>query len=105
MISRQEKTYALLAYLTFIGLIAAYFLNGNKKYPFVNYHIKNMFGLVILLFISQTLQTLTDPRLGEFLWILSFALWTFSIASILFNRKTAIPILSNYFQKWFSFLD
>lgn len=103
--NKQEKTYALIAYLTFIGLIIAYFLNREKKYPFVTYHIKNMFGLVILLFISQTLQVLTDPRLGEILWVISFVLWTISIASIILNKKTAIPFVSGYFQKWFSFLD
>ncbi len=105
MNSSKEKTYALLAYLTFIGLIVAYFLNRDKKYSFVTYHIKNMFGLLILLFISQSLQALTDPRLGEALWFIAFVLWAFSVATIVFNKKKSIPWLSDKFQKWFSFLD
>ncbi len=105
MKNKQEKTYALIAYLTFIGLIVAYFLNKDKKYAFVTYHIKNMFGLVIILFISQLLQTLSDPRLGEVIWLLAFILWSFSIATIIFNMKKTIPWLSDKFQKWFTFLD
>ncbi len=105
MKNTQEKTYALIAYLTFIGLIIAFFLNKDKKYPFVTYHIKNMFGLVIILFVAQLLQTLTDPRLGEAIWLLSFVFWSFSIATIIFNKKKSIPWLSEKFQEWFTFLD
>ena len=105
MKNKQEKTYALIAYLTFIGLVVAYFLNKDKKYAFVTYHIKNMFGLVIILFISQLLQTLSDPRLGEVIWLLAFTLWSFSIATIIFNMKKTIPWLSDKFQQWFTFLD
>ena len=45
---------AVLAYLSFIGLIIAYILNMEEKDKLVTYHIKNMFGLVVLLFISTT---------------------------------------------------
>ena len=60
---------AILAYITFIGLIIAYVLNRDKQDKFVTYHIKNMFGLVLLLFISQLLQT-NDSLLflGEIAW-------------------------------------
>ena len=43
---------AILAYLSFIGLIIAYIMNIEEKDKFVTYHIKNMFGLVIILFIQ-----------------------------------------------------
>jgi len=97
---------AILAYITFIGLIIAYVLNKDKQDKFVSYHIKNMFGLVILLFISQILQT-NDSflYLGEIVWVITFFLWVYSLLMAIINRKTGIPILTDLFQKWFSFLD
>ena len=49
-------TAAIVAYITFIGLLIAYFINKEDKHPFATWHIKNMFGLVIVLFISQVMQ-------------------------------------------------
>ena len=52
---KNKSNYkAILAYLSFIGLIIAYILNIEEKDKLTSYHIKNMFGLVILLFISTT---------------------------------------------------
>ena len=97
---------AILAYITFIGLIIAYVLNRDKQDKFVTYHIKNMFGLVLLLFISQLLQT-NDSLLflGEIVWVISFFLWVYSLLMAILNKKAGIPILTDLFQKWFSFLD
>jgi uncharacterized membrane protein len=97
---------AILAYITFIGLIIAYVLNRDKQDKFVTYHIKNMFGLVLLLFISQLLQT-NDSLLflGEIVWVISFFLWVYSLLMAILNKKAGIPILTDHFQKWFSFLD
>ena len=97
---------AILAYITFIGLIIAYVLNRDKQDKFVTYHIKNMFGLVLLLFISQLLQT-NDSLLflGEIAWVISFFLWVYSLLMAILNKKVGIPILTDLFQKWFSFLD
>lgn len=97
---------AILAYITFIGLIVAYVLNRNDQDKFVTFHIKNMFGLVLLLFISQLLQT-TDSLLyfGEIVWVITFFLWVYSLLMAILNKKVGIPILTDLFQKWFTFLD
>jgi len=97
---------AILAYITFIGLIIAYVLNKDEQDKFVSFHIKNMFGLVILLFISQLLQT-TDSLLyfGEIVWVITFFLWVYSLLMAILNKKVGIPILTDLFQKWFTFLD
>ena len=97
---------AILAYITFIGLIIAYVLNREDRDLFVTYHIKNMFGLVLLLFISQLLQTNDNFLLiGEILWVISFFLWVYSLLMAILNKKVGIPAISDLFQKWFKFLD
>ena len=98
---------AILAYITFIGLIIAYVLNMDDKDKFVSYHIKNMFGLVILLFISTTFfqGNYILQYLGQTLWVISFFMWVFSLLMAITGKSKGIPILSELFQKWFKFLD
>lgn len=44
----QGKTMAIISYITFIGLIIAYFSNkGDKKNEFVSFHIGQSFRIVI----------------------------------------------------------
>jgi len=97
---------AILAYISFIGLIITYVFNREDRDFFVTYPIKNMFGLVLLLFISQLLQTNDHFLLiGEILWVISFFLWVYSLLMVILNKKAGIPVISDLFQKWFKFLD
>jgi uncharacterized membrane protein len=99
------KKTAIIAYLTFIGLIIAYYKNRNEPTEYAGWHIKNMFGLLLLLLISQVSQAYVDLLLGELLWLLAFALWLFSLIMVVQNNKKAIPYFSEKFQQWFTFLD
>lgn len=99
------KNRALIAYLTFVGLIIAFYMNRNEPDEFATWHIKNMFGLLLLLLISQVTQAYIDIGWGEILWLLSFFLWVFSIIMASLNFKKAIPYFSEKFQQWFTFLD
>ncbi len=98
---------AILAYLTFIGLIIAYILNMDEKDKFVSYHIKNMFGLVILLFISITFikGNFILQYIGQTVWVISFFMWVFSLLMAITGKSKGIPVISDLFQKWFKFLD
>jgi uncharacterized membrane protein len=98
---------AILAYLSFIGLIIAYILNKEEKDKYVNYHIKNMFGLVIILFITTTFFEGNEflEFIGQVAWITSFFLWVYSLVMAITGQQKGIPILTDLFQKWFKFLD
>lgn len=98
---------AILAYITFIGLIIAYVLNMDEKDKFVTYHIKNMFGLVILLFISMTFLkgNYILQFMGQIVWVMSFFMWVFSLLMAITGKSKGIPVITDLFQKWFSFLD
>lgn len=98
------KNKAIIAYLTFIGMLIAYFMNRDDRHAFATWHIKNMFGLVLLLFISQVVQVYYLTA-GEVLWWISFVGWLFSLIMAISNKTTAIPILSEKFQTWFTFLE
>ncbi|RMA64513.1 hypothetical protein [Ulvibacter antarcticus] len=99
------KKIALIAYITFIGMIVAYYMNRDKNFEFAHWHLKNMFGLFLLLIISQVTQAYINMEIGEVLWVLAFVLWIFSIIMASLNIKRAIPFFSEKFQHWFRFLD
>lgn len=98
---------AILAYLFFIGLIIAYILNIDEKDKFVTYHIKNMFGLVIILFIITTFFNGNEilQFVGQFSWTICFFMWVYSLVMAITGKMKGIPILTDLFQKWFKFLD
>lgn len=101
----KSKPLAVVSYITFIGLIIAYVLNRDKKDPFVTWHIKNMFGLVLLLFISMVTQDHVNPTLGFIIYIIASVSWLISIIMAILNKQKAVPFLSDQAQKWFQFLD
>lgn len=93
---------AVIAYLTFIGMLIAYFINRDNKYAFTTWHVKNMFGIVILLFVSIAFQ---NYEIGGYIYWTTVGLWVYSLSMALFNRQKAIPFLSEKFQEWFTFLN
>ncbi|MCW8981345.1 hypothetical protein [Altibacter sp.] len=102
MSTTPGKNKAVIAYITFIGMLIAISMNRDEKHEFATWHIKNMFGLVILLFVAVALQ---NYPIGIYVYWLSVALWLFCLVMALTNRKMGIPWLSEKFQSWFTFLD
>ncbi|MGV6828190.1 MAG: hypothetical protein ACWA45_02185 [Flavobacteriales bacterium] len=102
----KPKTLAIINYLTFIGMGIAYFLNKDQKNSFVTFHIKNMFGLVLLQIGSQFLQSYSLLQFyGETVWAVLFFLWAYSLIMAISEKKKGVPLLDTYFQNWFSFLN
>ena len=101
----SAKTKAIIAYMTFVGTLIAFFINKDNKHEFTTWHIKNMFGLLLLLIVSQVTQAYVDLLFGEILWLIAFVLWFFSLIMAILNKKQAIPYFSDKFQEWFTFLD
>ena len=84
-----------------------YTLYIEEKDKFVTYHIKNMFGLVIILFITTTFFEGNEflEFIGQIAWVTSFFLWVYSLLMAITGKQKGIPILTDLFQKWFKFLD
>lgn len=99
------KKKAVIAYITFIGFFIAVSMNKDKPEPFATWHLKNMFGLLLLLIIAIVTQLHINLLAGDILYWLSVASWIFSLAMAISNKKIGIPFLSKKFQTWFTFLD
>jgi len=95
------KIKAIIAYCTFIGMFIALSLNRDPKHEFATWHIKNMFGLLLFLFVAVALQNYT---IGPYVYWGTLALWAFSLLMAILGKQKAIPFLSEKFQQWFPFL-
>ena len=98
------KTKAVVAYITFIGFFIAFSMNKDKPEEFATFHIKNMFGLLLLLLVAVVTQFHIDLLVGDILYWVSVAFWVFSLVMAITNKKVGIPFLSKKFQTWFTFL-
>lgn len=97
------KTAAIVAYLSIIGTIIAYFMNNDAKNPFASFHIRQALGIHITFYLLGAFVSIFDS------WMITYAFWIFIIILLGYGLVTAIqgeqkevPILGAQFQKWFS---
>ena len=99
------KNKAIIAYLTFIGFLIAASMNSDRKDEFATWHIKNMFGIIVIWIVSLAVQFNIHLLTGDLLYILSVLMLVYSLVMAILEKKRAIPFLSEKFQQWFTFLD
>lgn len=99
----EGKTIAIIAYLTFIGLIIAFVLNIEKKNSFAIFHIRQSLGLVLTALILGIVNII--PVLG---WLVSIVgsivlliMWILALVSALNGTKKPVFLLGEKFQEWF----
>lgn len=99
------KNKAIIAYLSFVGFLIAASMNANQKEEFATWHIKNMFGIIILWIVSLVTQLNIDLLTGDILQITSILFLIYSLIMAIRDKKQGVPLLSDKFQEWFTFLD
>ncbi|MHA7129503.1 DUF4870 domain-containing protein [Algoriphagus namhaensis] len=101
--SPEGKTEAIIAYITVIGLIIAFVLNNDKKYPFAKYHIKQSLGLVILGLVLVLISLI--PFLGWIIYLIGLVvmifMWIMGLMNAVNGRMEPMPLLGKRFEEWF----
>ncbi|MFC4632524.1 DUF4870 domain-containing protein [Dokdonia ponticola] len=98
----DEKTTAIIAYVTFIGLIIAMVMNDAQRSNLVSYHIRNMIGLSLISAGFGVLGWIGFPGLLlSGFGIVLMILWFIGFVGALKGEKQEIPVLGKYFQDWF----
>lgn len=98
----SSKTLAIVAYITLIGTLIAFFMNQEKRDPLVSFHVRQALGLWLL-------QLILGYFIGGFdSWMMNYAFWIFFIVLFIYGilgavneRQNAVPILGPFFQKLF----
>ncbi len=102
---KQGKTEAIVAYITIIGTIIAFFMNQDTKNKFTSFHIRQALGLWIMFYLLTAFAEI----FGFFFIHIGF--WIFSIILIIYGlilasreEEKTVPIVGSYFQEWFTFV-
>ncbi|PTY07672.1 hypothetical protein DB347_05430 [Opitutaceae bacterium EW11] len=106
-VSAEDKTTAIVAYLTLIGFIAAVVIHGTKKTRLGAYHLRQSLGLLLTSIAVAVAGMILAfiPFLGWLadlaLWLGVFVLWILGFVAALKGEFKAVPILGENYQKWF----
>jgi len=99
----EGKNIAIIAYITFIGLIIAFVMNNEKKNTFASYHIRQSLGLALTAVALSLINII--PILG---WIVSFlgsffvlVLWIIGLINAVNLKEKPVPVLGKKFEEWF----
>ncbi len=102
----EGKTTAIVAYMTMIGALIAITMNLEPKNSFARFHVRQAFG-IHLLFIGVAL--FLSVWFYEYallaLYVFYFVMWLYGFLGAISGKANAMPVIGNYFQKWFTFIQ
>jgi hypothetical protein len=115
----EDKTAAIVAYLTFIGFIVAIILNSNKKTRLGAFHLRQVLGfiltvigawicvaivMVILFFVLAFMKSflvVLVPLLYFAFGISILVLWVMGLIAAINGQLKPMPVVGPLYQKWF----
>jgi len=99
----EDRTVAILAYITLIGFIIAIVMHSSKKTALGSYHLRQCLGLFITGFVGSLLAVI--PVLGwiafPIVMIGLFVLWIMGLISAVNGQQKPMPVLGEKYQEWF----
>lgn len=105
----EDRSVAILSYLTLIGFIVAVVLHsGNKKTALGAYHLRQALGLLITSIAAGICAAVVGwiPILGWLavlaIWAGLLALWVLGLMAAINGQQKPLPVLGDNYQKWFA---
>jgi uncharacterized membrane protein len=98
----EGKIAAITSYVLVVGVLIAMSMNSENKNSFASFHIRQALG-ISLTFISLGLiiSNFDSLMISAPMWISVSVLWSYGIFSAINGTTKPLPLLGNYFQKWF----
>lgn len=93
--STEDKTIAILSYITLIGFIIAIVMNSSKKTKLGAFHLRQSLGLFLTGFLCII------PLLGLVIAIGILVFWIMGLISAIKGEMKPVPLLGAMYQKWF----
>lgn len=104
----EDRTVAILGYLTIIGFIVALVLHGSKKTALGTYHLRQCLGLILTFLALGVVGFIMAfiPFVGWLvmmaLWLGLLVLWVVGLIAAANGQTKPVPVLGEHFQKWFA---
>jgi uncharacterized membrane protein len=100
----EDRTVAILSYVTIVGFIAAIFVHQSRKNQLGAFHLRQVLGLVVTGLVGGVCAVV--PILGWIVWFFVviglFVLWLLGLISALRGDMRPVPLLGEHYQRWFA---
>ena len=109
--STEDRTVAIVSYLTIIGFIVAIVLHRGKKTALGTFHLRQCLGLLVaaLAYWFAAMVLALVPVIGALIGLLAFpvggliffALWILGLIAAVNGQCKPLPVIGEKFQQWF----
>lgn len=100
--SQEGILASVVAYITIIGAVIAYFINNDSKNPVASFHIRQALGIHISFYLLGLIVSQFDSWLiSSAFYVFIMVLWGYGLIGAIQGRANEIPILGRHFQNWF----
>jgi len=100
----EDKTVAILAYITLVGFIIALVMHNGKKTALGSFHLRQVLGIVVTGFAVGFVGWI--PIIGWLILLCSlpvlFVIWIMGLIAAVNGQQKAAPILGQKYQQWFA---
>jgi len=115
----EDKTVAIVSYLTLIGFIVAIILHSNNKTKLGAFHLRQVLGLIltgiaawicvaatmfvlfIVLAFMKSFLAMLVPLIYFAVTVAMLVLWVMGLIAAINGEKKPMPIVGEMYQKWF----
>lgn len=101
MKTKPNNTFAIVAYLWWIGFLIAYFKNQSERNPFSSFHIRQVLGLLLINTGASVVYKYIGDTIGSLLILATFILWLIGLVSAIKGEAKPVPLVGESFQSWF----
>ncbi len=99
----KNDSLAIVAYITLIGTLVAFFMNREKRNPLVSFHIRQALGLWLLqMVLGYTIGAFDSWMISTSFWVFFIVLFLYGIFGAVSKKMNEIPMLGPFFQKLFA---
>ena len=104
----EDRTVAILSYLTIIGFIVALILHSSKKTALGSFHLRQCLGLIVsaIALSIAGMVLVFIPFIGWLAvlagWLGFLVLWVMGLIAAASGEQKPVPVLGANYQKWFA---
>ena len=97
------KNLSIVSYLGIFGIIIAYFMNNDKKNPYVSFNVRQSMGLWLMFHLFAFVATAFDSWPITFGFYLCFAiLIIYALVNVANAKVQTVPVVGDFFQRIFA---
>lgn len=102
----EGRQFAVIAYITIIGTLIAYYLSQDKKNAFTAFHVRQGLGLWLLFFIlGYVVGGFNSWEVTTAFYIFFLVLFAYGVIGAVTGKLHKLPLVGDIFQKIFKSLQ